>query len=170
MATASDNDDDDDYAWLGDEDVLPAGTSEAPRMHDDIPITGYNRGEPVPDLRRLPQERWREVLKPLSPFNRRRAVASAATPADAAAALALVGLLMLEDPPPGSLPPATPMPGGLPAPRRGSSRQVNFRLGPEGHARLVEAARFYGKRPSTFARLLTVRGVDAALYEKRRAG
>jgi hypothetical protein len=61
------------------------------------------------------------------------------------------------------------MPGRVAAPQRGSSRQVNFRLGPEGHSRLVEAAQFYGMRPSTFARLLTVRGVDAALYEKRSA-
>ena len=159
-----------DDEWLDDEDLLPAAAPEAPRMHGDIPITGYNRGEPIPDLRRLPQERWREVLKPLRPFNRRRAVASAATPADASAALALVGGLMLEDPPPGALPPATPMPGQVPAPQRGSSRQVNFRLGPEEHSRLVEAALVYGLRPGTFARLLTVRGVDAAMYEKRRAG
>jgi len=43
MVTASDNDDD----WLGDEVALPAGASEASRMHDDIPVTGYNRGEPT---------------------------------------------------------------------------------------------------------------------------
>ena len=45
---------------------------------------------------------------------------------------------------------------------------MNFRLGPEEHARLVAAARAYGLRPGTFARVLTVRGVDAALYEDRR--
>ena len=159
-----------DDEWLDDENLLPAAGPAAPRMHGDIPITGYNRGEPLPDLSRLPQDRWTEVLRPLSAGTRRRAVASVATPADVLAALALVTDLMLEDPPPGALPPATPMPPRVPAPRRGSSRQVNFRLGPDEHSRLVEAARMYGLRPGTFARLLTVRGVDAALYEKRRAG
>ncbi|MDP1849311.1 MAG: hypothetical protein Q8K79_16085 [Solirubrobacteraceae bacterium] len=108
-------------------------------MHDDIPITGYHRGEPIPDLCRLPGQRWREVLKPLCPVTRRRAVRQRGHTGRCRGGAALVGLLMVEDPPPGDLPPATPL-------------------------------RFYGLRPGTFARLLTVRGVDAALYEKRRAG
>jgi predicted HTH domain antitoxin len=45
---------------------------------------------------------------------------------------------------------------------------VNFRLGAEEHDRLATAARLFAMRPSTLARVLTMRGVDRALYEKRR--
>jgi hypothetical protein len=162
MATAPGRDDDD-----CDDDLLldPA----PPLMHGDMPIRGYSRGEPIPDLARLPRERWRAALRPLGGLTRQLSAASVATPADARAAMVLVGELLLEGRPPGALPAAPRMPSGAAAPARGSSRQVNFRLGPEEHARLVEAARAYGMRPGTFARVLTVRGVDAALYEERRA-
>lgn len=157
-----------DDEGFDDHDLLSAADRESPRMHEDIPITGYNRGEPIPDLRRLPQARWREALRPLSGFTRQLSVGSAATPAEAQSAFVLLGELMLEDRPASALPPAPRVPGPAAAPARGSSRQVNFRLGPEEHARLVEAARLYGLRPGAFARVLTVRGVDAALYEERR--
>ena len=162
MAAGLDDDGSDD------DDLATAPAPERPSMHDDMPIRGYNRGEPIPDLGRLPRERWREALRPLSGFTRRLSAGSAATPDDAQAALGLIGALMLADPPPGALPPVTRMPARAAAPVRGSSRQVNFRLGPEEHARLAEAARAYGLRPGTFARVLTVRGVDAALYDARR--
>lgn len=149
---------------LDDDDLLAAADPEPPRMHKDIPITGYNRGEPIPDLRRLPQARWREALRPLTGFTRQLSAGSAATPAEAQVAFVLLGELSLEDRPAS----APRVPGPAAAPPRGFSRQVNFRLGPEEHARLVEAARLYGLRPSAFARVLTVRGVDAALYEERR--
>ena len=92
-----------------------------------------------------------------------------ATQADVIAAGILMGEPLLED---GSrraqAPPVPPrMPAGDP-PTRGSSRQVNFRLGPNEHARLREAAPLFGMRPTALARVLTVRGVDRALYEERR--
>ncbi|MDQ3723173.1 MAG: hypothetical protein M3376_08950 [Actinomycetota bacterium] len=133
-----------------------------------MPITGYNRGEPIPDLGRLPEERWREVLRPLRPFTRQIAKGSVSSVADAITAGILVGDLMLEDRPAGAFPPAPGMPGGCDPPVRGSSRQVNFRLGPEEHGRLLEAARAYGMRAPALARLLTVRGVDRALHDARR--
>ena len=54
------------------------------------------------------------------------------------------------------------------SPPTGARRQVNFRLGPGEHARLIEAARVFGMRPNVLARVLTVRGVDRALRETRR--
>ena len=169
MTTGLDDDGlDDDPLWAAD-DPLWAADPAPPRMHEDIPITGYHRGEPIPDLRRLPKERWREALRPLSGFTRQLSAGSLVTQADAQAFFALLGELMLEDRPAGALPAAPQMPARATAPARGPSHQVNFRLGPEEHARLVEAARDYGLRPGTFARVLTVRGVDAALYDTRRA-
>jgi hypothetical protein len=59
------------------------------------------------------------------------------------------------------------MPDGAPS-ARGAARRVSFRLGAEAHDRLLAAARLFAMRPSTLARVLTVRGVDRALYEERR--
>jgi hypothetical protein len=48
--------------------------------------------------------------------------------------------------------------------RRGvRDRQVGVKLTADDHARLVEAARRYGVPPSTLARILVVRGTEAAL-------
>ena len=52
----------------------------------------------------------------------------------------------------------------------GPRRQVNVRLGPEEHARLVEAPGLFGMQPSVLARVLTVRGVARALREARPGG
>jgi hypothetical protein len=139
-------------------------------MHDGIPISGYCGGEPIPDLNALPQERWLEVLRPLRPSTRSLATSRTHSPAAARVALEITGELIIEDataraaaeeaPPPR-------MPLGDP-PARGSSRQISFLLGPGEHARLVEAAELFALRPTTLARVLTVRGVDRALYEARR--
>jgi hypothetical protein len=143
---------------------------DEPRFHDGMPITGYYRGEPIPDLDALPQDRWLEVLRPLSFWPRTHAVSRVSTLERAQAALEVKGQLLLEDgrrsrslddgPPP-------PLPAGAPPPR-GTSHQVNFRLGPAEHANLLEAARLFAMRPTALARVLTVRGVHSALYEERR--
>jgi hypothetical protein len=152
-----------------DDDLSLALEPAIPDMHDDIPIRGYNRGEPIPDLGRLPQDRWREALIPLSPRTRHLAQGTVATVADAIAANILVGGLIVEAPPPQLRvrPPSMPRAVADP-PARGGRRQVNFRLGPDEHARLLEAARTFGMRPGALARLLTVRGVDRALRDARR--
>jgi hypothetical protein len=151
-------------------EVLAGGDPTPRQTHDGIPITGYCGGEPIPDLDRLPQERWLEVLRPLSQRTRREAKHSVRTVAQAQAAGAVLGELIVEDAEvvaqAQQLPPPR-MPAGAP-PARGAGRQVNFRLGPNEHARLREAARLFAMRPTTLARLLTVRGVDRALYEERR--
>ncbi len=151
-----------------DDDDCPPLVPEPPLVHDGIPIRGWHGGEPIPDLDRIPQDRWREVLAPLSHSTRQ--IAKAGTQSDVVAASILVGELLLDDgdardravsaPPPG-------MPGGVP-PARGPGRQVNFRLGADEFARLAETARLFAMRPTTLARVLTVRGVDRALSEHQR--
>ena len=139
-----------------------------PLMHDGIPITGYFRGEPIPDLNALPQEDWLEALRPLRPWTRKLATAQVRTAEQARQAGILRGQLILEDPIPRDVEGALPrMPAGA-APPRGRGPQINFRLGRDEHERLLEAARLFGMRPTSLARLLTVRGVDRALYEERR--
>lgn len=161
----------DDDEQTGNLDDLPGADLKCatPLMHDGIPISGYHRGEPIPDLNALPQEAWLEALRPLRPWTRNLATARLRTVEQAREAAVIKGQLILEDPAPHArsavrAPPR--MPAGAP-PTRGS-RQINFRLGPEEHARLVEAAKLFAMRPTTLARTLTVRGVERALYEDRR--
>ena len=165
--TISDSDSDSDRdgaAAAGDLDQTP------PLMHDGIPITGFYRGEPIPDLNALPQEHWLEALRPLRPLTRKLATARVRTVEQAQQAGIIRGQLILEDPVPQArdVERALPrMPAGA-APPRGRGPQINCRLGPDEHARLLQAARLFGMRPTSLARLLTVRGVDRALYEERR--
>ena len=161
---------DDHQSDTVDDDDPPLGPAPMPqRMHGDTPIRGYNRGEPVPDLGVLPQERWREVLTPLSPYTRQLAKATVGSIPDALAANALVGDLSISASPPSLAAAPPPMPRSVAdPPARGSRRQVNFRLSADEHARLTQVARAFGMRPGPLARLLTVRGVERALYEERR--
>ncbi|MDP1849086.1 MAG: hypothetical protein Q8K79_14940 [Solirubrobacteraceae bacterium] len=157
---------------MTDDNPMEATDADEPRSHDGIPIRGYYFGEPVADLNALPRARWPDMLRPLRERTQRRAVGGLQSQEAVIAGQILVSDLMLEDaearirardaPPPR-------MPRGAP-PIKGSLRQVNFRLGPDEHARLLEAARLFGMPPTTLARVLTVRGVDVALYEERRNG
>lgn len=150
---------------------------EPPRDDDDWELdivvdddNAHDR-EPIPDLSRLPQAQWLDVMRPLSRNDRIRAQNT--LPVDRVGrAVAVIGQLSLEEgaerararmAPPARLPSADPPPTG-------ARRQVNFRLGPGEHARLVEASRLFGMSPTVLARVLTVRGVDRALREARRDG
>jgi hypothetical protein len=156
---------------VDDDDALLGPQAPPQRMHGDIPIRGYLRGEPIPDLSVLPQERWREVLTPLSPSTRQFAKATVGSIPDAMAVNALVGELIVSAPPPSLAAAPPPMPRSVAdPPARGSRHQVNFRLSADEHARLTHVARAFGMRPGPLARLLTVRGVQRALYEERRDG
>jgi hypothetical protein len=162
-----DADDDEDHEDEDDDDCGPV-PAEPPLTHEGMPIHGWHGGDPVPDLDRIPKERWREVLAPLRHATRQWA--KAATQSDVVAAGILVGELSQEDgaarhravsaPPPG-------MPAGA-ALARGPGHQVNFRIGHDEFERLAEAARLFAMRPTTLARVLTMRGVERALYEHRQ--
>lgn len=136
----------------------------APAFADD------DGDERVPDLSRIPRERWLEALRPLSRYERIVARDSLTNQAEVSIVLSLIGQLALED---GEAraraiaAPAPRVPLGDPPPIELPRRQVNFRLGDGEHARLLEAARLFGMRPNMLARLLTVRGVDRALTEAR---
>jgi hypothetical protein len=117
-----------------DERADEAGAGEdVATSRDDVYFRSPDDGQLIPDLSRLPEERWLEALRPLNRSGRRRAANTSGDP-----------------------------------PSTGARRQVNFRLGPGEHARLIEAAKVFGMRPTVLARLLTVRGVDRALREARR--
>ena len=136
---------------------------------DDLFFRSPDDGELIPNLSRMPQERWLDALRPLSRAGRRRA-ANTVGMDKIRDATALIGELMVEDDAARARAFAAPpvqLPSGDPPPT-GARRQVNFRLGPGEHARLIEAARVFGMRPNVLARVLTVRGVDRALREARR--
>jgi hypothetical protein len=159
---------DDDEEFDADDEFFDRGEADG----HGFPVSGYQYGQPVPVLRLIPKERWREVMAPLGPAAR-RAAANSADSEDISVAMALVGELAIADgagkaaaltSPPPAVPGATPGPHVC----RGS-RQINFRLGPTQYERLVQAAAIFRMRPTTLARVLTVSGVDRALYEERRA-
>ena len=146
-----------------------AASDEVQAPRDDAYFRSPDDGQLIPNLSRMPEERWLEALRPLNPYQRRRA-ANTVGMAKIRTATALIGQLMLDDDAARARAFATPpvaLSSGDPPPK-GARRQVNFRLGPGEHARLIEAARVFGMRPNVLARLLTVRGVDRALREARR--
>jgi hypothetical protein len=51
---------------------------------------------------------------------------------------------------------------------RNATQSDVITAGPGEHARLLEAASLFAMTPTTLARVLTVRGVERALYEHRR--
>lgn len=170
----------DDDADLGADEADQPAPPDPPDPSDEpddesehgFPIRGYAWGQPIPALDRIPRERWREVMAPLRPMARKSA-ANAVALGGISAALALVGELEIADAAPQAAaldapPPRLPA-GSPPKHPNASSRQINFRLAAGQYERLVRAAGLYGVRPTTLARMMTVAGVDRALYEARRA-
>lgn len=151
--------------------------AELPREHRfgerGMPIVGHDEdGVPIPDLARIPKERWREALAPLPHPVRRRATRTVDY-ADISAALVAVAQLELEDAARMGrsleVSPRLPVPDPGPRPTRPlTSRQVNLRLGPDSYDRLARAASLHGCRPTELARVLTMRGVSRMLAEQRR--
>lgn len=150
-------------------------------MHDEpnpersapFAVHAWQDSNPVPDLARIPQERWREVLAQTTSDARRQSIYT--TPEGQNRAVQLWFELEIEDHDrlaaararahrPTALPGST---GPLPA-QETSQRQVSFRLSAAEHARLREAAGYLGLRSAQLARLVTVRGVGQVLDERRR--
>jgi hypothetical protein len=139
----------------------------------DYPVRSVAFGEPVPDLRRIPEARWREVLPPLRSESRRYAINSA--PQDRTRdALELVGLLEFEEPgrrwgvaaKPEEVQTRIPVPGTHTS-EGTRGRQVNVRLRPDDHARLERAAELLALTPTQLARTFIVNGVSRVLTEPR---
>jgi hypothetical protein len=140
--------------------------------HDEpIPTRGKMGAYPVPDLSRLPRERWAEALRQV-PFAVRE---KAAWTLGDLKTITEAGVLAREIEAqeqdrrkaardaiafPG------PLPGGRGAlPRRPRYQQVNFRLLRGQHERLCEAAAMLGMKPTQLARTLTLRGVAQVIAE-----
>ena len=129
-------------------------------------------GPLVPDLANIPEARWEEVLLPLSERDRREAAYNPALGARLHDAIALV-----ERMPPGfshtvareTIAEGTHVPApATPARPSRASRQVNCRLSPAQYARLEEAARLLGDKPSVLARLLVTNGVNRIFADQAR--
>src|SRR3954451_19169919 len=73
-------------------------TPAEPLVHRGLPIVGYNDGEPIPNLARIPREGWRAALAPLRRHTRQLSRATVVTVDDARVAGILVGDLMSDDP------------------------------------------------------------------------
>jgi hypothetical protein len=170
--TADHDDDAIDLRFLTD----AAQEDKAAEEQAGYPVIEWHLGQPVPDLNAIPQERWREVLTPLTqPV--RNAAARRVNSLDAGRqAGILVVTLDLED---GDReqealrragrPHTLPAPAAREALER-ASRQVNFRISPRQHERLAEAAQRIGAKPGQLARILTMRGVEHMLWEERSRG
>src|SRR5436309_3148213 len=110
------------------EDGLPIVGAVGGLVHNGQPIRDFNRGEPIPDLTRIPQEQWRAALAPVSRHTRLLAAAATPTLDGARVASELVGELMLGDAESrarNAPPPSAPAGAAL---ARGPARQVGFRL------------------------------------------
>jgi hypothetical protein len=147
----------------------------------DFPVRRAYYGEPVPDLARLEQSRWREVLSQISPGARRLAMATA-TGDGVDKAMKLVGWLDIYGPsdswrPPtpldapgseavASRPKGTPSAAGQRSSRGRERHQLNLRLREHEHRTLVQAAKVAGLRPSQLARMLVVQGATRMLIHE----
>ena len=135
-----------------------------------MPRTRKLFGPSVPDLSRIPEERWAEVLLPLTERERSDAVYNHLLGARIHRAVALRDAL-----PSGfvasvgrdSLSEGTAIPAPTPA-RTPGSRQLNLRISPEQYARLEQAAAQLGEKPTVLARLLVVNGVNRIFADHAR--
>jgi hypothetical protein len=152
--------------------VLPQAFDEL-----DFPIRRAYHGEPVPDLARLEQRRWREVLSQISPGARRAAMATA-TGDGVDRAMKLVGWLDVYGPTDSWKPPTPPDAPSIEATgferegassrarERGHRHQLNVRLREHERRTLARAAEVAGLLPSQLARMLVVQGATRLLIHE----
>ena len=141
------------------------------------PVMEWYQGQPVPNLNEIEQDRWREVLTPLTQPVRNAAARRVAGSLEASRQAGILAVTLdLED---GAreqeMRQRAARPHTLPAPAardalESASRQVNFRISSRQHERLAEAAQRIGAKPGQLARLLTMRGIEHMLWEERRRG
>ena len=153
---------------------------EEPTTHEHeagYAVAEWLDGQPVPDLNAIAEERWLEILGPLTHRVRKRAAYIVRDPESNRRASLLVTTLELEAAGErhdterrASRPSRLPIPEVPLVASRPSSRQVNFRISTTQHERLAEAARRVGVKPGQLARMLTLRGVEHMLWEERSRG
>jgi hypothetical protein len=163
-------------------DVRPPWAPPGPPAFDPRrpPVRGFYGEHPIPDLSRIPQEHWVDVLIHAHPETY-GAACEDLPPGTIRAALIARGQALMERP----LPEARPVPVAayeaaasprtipridVARPAAERFRQVNFRLSSAEYARLEQTARLLGLRPSAAARVLVVRSVQQVLREADGAG
>jgi hypothetical protein len=132
------------------------------KPYDDDPA----QRDELPDLAAIPEEGWKDALRPLTRARRNQAVLRLGWKRGGAAARVKLELEAEEDawklrdvPTPG--PPRPSVPDAADATTR--VRQINLKLQPQEHQDLVQAAKRLGLKPTVLARLLVKRGVELAL-------
>ncbi len=141
-----------------------------------FPVIATGLHTSMPDLARIPKERWKEALAPFSSIARDSAVRALPDPKERFDAMLIAGDCAREDAETRArMGQATshvrvpaPAPEARPGPRR--SRQVNVRLYPRDFARLAAAAAVLGATPTELARILIVRGTARVLEEATQRG
>ena len=137
-----------------------------------VPVAFWVGSVPIPDLKQIPEDRWRPLLRQIPAAVRGKAIDTAAFGrfGDVARAVGEVDQEEHERRGAASVdwvafPP--PLPGGageVPKPRA-RQRQVAFRLYRPQYDDLDKAAKKLGLKPAQLARLLTLRGVAQVLAE-----
>lgn len=149
----------------------------APDEQAGYPVIEWHQGQPVPNLDEIEQDRWRQVLTPLTQPVRNAAARRVTGSLEASREAGVLAVTLdLED---GAREQEARQqaarPHTLPAPAardalESASRQVNFRISPRQHERLAQAAQRIGAKPGQLARILTMRGVEHMLWEERERG
>jgi len=145
----------------------------APDDREDFPIIQTGLYTSMPDLARIPKERWREALAPFSPIARRNAVRTLRDPKEQFDAMLIAGDCAKADAEArarmGRATEDVRIPAPAPEARRGPRRthQVNVRLYPRDFDRLARAAGVLAATPTELARILIVRGTARVLDEAR---
>ena len=146
------------------------------------PTAGSFQGQALPDLSRIPQSRWAEVLRDLR-TERARMLAAGKVPYEliGPARVAAMEATLYHGGIRNAASSAAGAPLGLPheainAPpevdppaERPARLQINFRLSRRDHRGLAEAAWLVGATPTQLARKFVVSGVERVLIEARRA-
>lgn len=157
-------------------DDIPLEPSGEPPPPGGFPQRRLESGLDVPDLARIPRQRWYDALAPLPALVRRLASENEVAHAEFSSLIALWGKLELDDAARGQRVraaagrvPSWPEPPPAP-PLRRRGRQVNVRLGEEDTERLGRAARIFGTSSTQLARMLIVHGAKRMLEEHARLG
>jgi hypothetical protein len=141
-----------------------------------FPILASGPDWVMPDLAKIPKDRWRDALAPLRPAFRDGAVRRLRDPGEQFDAMLIAGdCARADDEVRNDMRRAAmgagfraPAPDARPGPSR--SRSVNVRLYPRDYARLARAAELMAATPTELARMLIVRGTARVLEEAPERG
>jgi len=135
-------------------------------------------GIPIPDLRRIAQDDWIAAVRPL--YDNVDGLNAAIRSAPSVEQWPLrwrIAEDQVANPPPPPRPPTQVSSADLqlpdpdarvrPKPKRAGPRQISMRLSVAEYARLVEAARIAGLKPTQLARTFVLNGTRRLLYEAK---